>query len=227
MNTQRRNISYFQHKIIAWYKINRRNFIWRGERLNDYQKIITEVLLQRTKAETVEKFYPVFIDKYKTWQDITASSIETLEEDLKPIGLYRQRAKRLYSLSLEMCKLAGKIPGTEDELSKIPMIGQYIANAILLIIHDKRRPLLDTNMARVLERFFGKRKLSDIRYDPYLQNLAGKVVDHEMAKEINWGILDFASAICKSRNPLCFQCLVNNRCVAFNISTEDYHPPKP
>jgi len=211
MRIHKKKIQYFQNIILEWYRENGRDFIWRKTPLNDFQVIITEVLLQRTKAETVEKFYPSFIKKYETWQDITASSTETLEEDLKPIGLYRQRAKRLYSLSLEMCKLGGKIPETEDELSKIPMIGQYIANAILLLIHDKRRPLLDTNMARVLERFFGKRKLSDIRYDPYLQNLARKVVDHEMAKEINWGILDFAAITCKNR-PKCDVCMLKEKC---------------
>ena len=50
-------------------------------------------------------------------------------------------------------------------------------------------------MSRVLERFFGKRKLSDIRYDPYLQKLSAIIVEHHKTKEINWAILDFASFV--------------------------------
>ena len=44
-----------------------------------------------------------------------------------------------------------------------------VANAILLVCHEQPEPLLDSNMARVIERVFGPRKLADIRYDPYLQ----------------------------------------------------------
>jgi len=226
MRVFKSKIFFFQEKIIIWYQQNGRDFPWRKEDLNDYQKIISEILLQRTKAETINKFYPEFINKYKSWLDIKNTSTENLEEDLRPIGLYKQRANRIYSLATVMCKINGKIPRTEQELHNIPMIGQYIANAILLLIHNKRKPLIDTNMTRVLERFFGNRKLADIRYDPYLQRLAGKVVDHPMSKEINWGILDFATAICKSKNPLCLQCPINKRCVSFNKSMEDCRLPK-
>jgi hypothetical protein len=54
--------------------------------------------------------------------------------------------------------------------------GQYIANAVLLLCHGEPQPLLDVNMARVLERVFGPKKLADIRYDPYLQQLAMRIV---------------------------------------------------
>ncbi len=45
-----------------------------------------------------------------------------------------------------------------------------------LLCNRKPRPLLDVNMSRVLERYFGPRSLADIRYDPYLQNLAQRLV---------------------------------------------------
>jgi A/G-specific adenine glycosylase len=92
------------------------------------------------------------------------------------------------------------------------MMGQYITNAFELFILKRASPLLDVNMARVLERYFGKRKLSDIRYDPYLQTLANKIVDHQYSKEINWSILDLGSLICKKTNPLCNNCPLESKC---------------
>ncbi len=83
------------------------------------------------------------------------------------------------------------------------MMGQYITNAFELYILKKQSPLLDINMARLLERFFGKRQLVDIRHDPYLQTLAYRVVNIENSKELNWAILDFAALICKRNKPLC------------------------
>ena len=89
---------------------------------------------------------------------------------------------------------------------------KYIANAYELLVLHKKTPLLDVNMARVLERYFGPRKKYDIRYDPYLQELSYMVVNHEKAKEINWAILDYAQLVCRARNPICNNCLINNRC---------------
>jgi len=66
-------------------------------------------------------------------------------------------------------------------------------------------------MSRVLERFFGARKLADIRYDPYLQELSYKIVEHENAKAVNWAILDFGALICKP-NPLCLICPLQAIC---------------
>jgi len=79
------------------------------------------------------------------------------------------------------------------------------------------KPLLDVNMARVLERYFGPRQLTDIRYDPYLQNLSHQVVNHENSKQINWAILDFAALICKSRNPKCVTCFLSAGCKYYKL----------
>lgn len=210
-------IKRFQAKLLAWYLSNGRKFLWRHEDRSDYEIIIAEVLLQRTKAETIEKFYQNFIDKYPNWKIIGEAPIEAIEIDLKPIGLYRQRAKRVKNLAIELNTRNGIIPENRDELEKIPMFGQYIANAIELQLFNRNKPLLDVNMARVLERYFGPRKLSDIRYDPYLQKLAHEVVNNENSKQINWAILDFAALICKSRNPLCIKCFLSDSCKYYKI----------
>ncbi len=69
-----------------------------------------------------------------------------------------------------------QLPSTRDELQALPGVGQYIASALLTVCFGRREPLLDENMARVLERFFGPRHLADIRFDPYLQQLSRMVL---------------------------------------------------
>lgn len=211
------DIEKFQAEIMAWYLLNGRQFLWRREGLSDYEIIIAEVLLQRTKAETVEKFYKGFLLRYPDWKSITNSTLEMLEDALKSIGLYRQRAKRLMNLAIEMDKRLGVIPDNRFELDEISMFGQYIANAVELQIFNRSKPLLDVNMARVLERYFEQRKLADIRYDPFLQNLAHQVVNHENSKLISWAILDFAAIICKSRNPMCIICSLSVNCKYYKL----------
>jgi A/G-specific adenine glycosylase len=210
-----KKIKFFQDNIIEWYKINGRKFPWRNKGLTQYQLIIAETLLQRTKAQTVSTFYKQFINDFPNWQTLANSDASTIEEYIKPIGLYRQRSKRLKGLALEMVKRKGKLPKDRADLESIPFMGQYIANAVELVIFNQPSPLIDVNMSRVLERFFGERKMADIRYDVYLQNLSYKIVRHGSAKEINWAILDFAAAICKARNPDHSICPLKDKCLFY------------
>lgn len=89
------------------------------------------------------------------------------------------------SLAKEMVKRNNILPRDREELELITFMGQYIANAVELLIFNEPSPLVDINMSRVLELFFGPRKMADIWFDPYLQNLSYKIVEHENAKEIN------------------------------------------
>jgi A/G-specific adenine glycosylase len=210
-------IKIFQTKLLDWFVSNGRIFLWRQDGLTSYEIIIAEVLLQRTKAETIEKFYANFLTNYPNWEVLVNTSITDIEIALKPIGLYKQRAKRLQSLAVELSALNGLLPENREDLDKISMFGQYIANAVELQIFMRPKPLLDVNMARVLERYFGPRQLADIRYDPYLQNLSHQVVSHENSKQINWAILDFAALICKRRNPKCVICFLSVDCKYYKL----------
>lgn len=205
-------IKYFQKAILKWYRISGRHFPWRNKSITNYQAVIAEVLLQRTKAETVAKFYIKFIKEYPNWKSLAEAKTSHIEEYLKPIGLYRQRSVRLQNLAIEMTKRKGRLPQDRQELESIPFMGQYIANAVELVIFNQPSPLVDVNMARVLERYFEPRKMADIRYDPELQKLAYEVVKHKNTKEINWAILDFAALICQARKPKCDGCILNKEC---------------
>lgn len=212
----KKDISFLQKKLLSWFDVHGRYFPWRKKKLTHYQVIIAEVLLQRTKAETVAKFYNKFINEYHNWDMLADADLNTIESYLKPIGLYRQRALRLHNLSKEMVRRKYRLPRERTELEGIPLFGQYITNAINLIIFNKPTPLMDVNMARVLERFFNQRKMADIRYDPDLQELATKVVTVPKSKDLNWAILDFAALVCTAQKPKCEICMLSVKCTYFN-----------
>lgn len=213
---QDKKIRFLQNRLLKWYPISGRHFPWRNKSINNYQKVIAEVLLQRTKAETVSKFYIQFIIDFPNWRSLADADVKVIEEYLKPIGLYRQRSVRLQNLAKEMVKRNGRLPRDREDLESIPFMGQYIANAVELVVFNEPSPLVDVNMARVIERFFGPRKMADIRYDPYLQELAYKIVNHAEARYINWAILDFAALICMARVPRCTICPLRADCSYFN-----------
>lgn len=208
-------IEGFRQRITQWFRAHGRHFPWRNKSATVYQKIIAEILLQRTQAATAARFLPRFLAKYPSWKKLDEESEELLMQYLKPIGLWRQRAAGLKKLAREMEKRGGRFPNQREAIEGLPGIGQYIANAILLFRHGDRQPLLDVNMARLLERYFGPRKLVDIRYDPYLQQLSRKILQKGDPIELNWAILDHAALICK-KQPRCIQCPLSIECSYFN-----------
>jgi A/G-specific adenine glycosylase len=210
-----RKISFFQKELLAWYKENGRKLAWRKPRCTSYVQVLAEFLLQRTPADRVDRALSSMTQAFKTWQAIADASDAELEVHLKPLGLWRRRVSALRKFAAEIRRRDGIFPVTRGELESIPAVGQYIANAIMLLVHSDPQPLLDVNMARVLERYFGPRKLVDIRYDPYLQQLSREVLKGVDAKALNWAILDFASAYCRSSSPLCTKCALKRRCLYY------------
>ena len=118
----------------------------------------------------------------------------------------------LIQLSRAMKELDYQFPSTRVALEKLPGISQYMASAILLLCYDRKEPLLDVNMARILERVYGPRNLADIRYDPLLQELARSVVEVDNPIDVNWAILDLAASICLRGVPRCFECPLAEMC---------------
>ena len=103
-------------------------------------------------------------------------------------------------------------PADDVELLKVPAVGQYVANAIRLFQDNKPAPLLDANMARVLERYLRPRKLADLRHDPWLQEAAWYLVGLGDARLLNWAILDLGGLVCTPRSPRCPECPVRRGC---------------
>ena len=112
-----------------------------------------------------------------------------------------------------MTERNGRFPRRRDEIEQLPGVGQYIANSILLFSQRKAEPLLDVNMARVLERLIGPRHLVDIRYDPHLQSVSRAIVRGNRAIELNWAILDLAALVCTRHTPQCDSCPVRSHCM--------------
>jgi A/G-specific adenine glycosylase len=174
---------------------------------------VSEVLLQRTQAPRVADFFGEFIESFPSWRRLSEATETELGKFLKPLGLWRRRGASLISLAREMSRRRGRFPKTRKDLESLPGVGQYIANAILLLCHNEPQPLLDVNMARVLERNFGTRKLADIRYDPYIQALAKQVVAEGDARSLNWAILDLAASMCIVGKPHCWECPLSRSCL--------------
>ncbi|MFY0690767.1 MAG: hypothetical protein JXR14_02460 [Paracoccaceae bacterium] len=209
---EKSRISLARGKLLAWFEAHGRDFPWRRDSASQYERICVEVLLQRTRAEAVSQMYDAFFDRYPNWEKLAGAPIEELEQVLKPIGLWRRRARSINALATYAEKHGEIFSGGDAELSKVPAVGQYVANAIQLFQKGKPRPLVDVNMARFLERYLRQRRLTDIRHDPWLQEACGWLVTCENPVSTNWATLDHAALTCRTRAPLCPSCILERTC---------------
>lgn len=217
----RKKITWFRPRLSSWYQSHGRDFQWRRKRASTaYKVIITEILLQRTKAETVAKVYDGFMQRYPSWNTLAQATREELQEVVVTLGLWRRRVDTLLTLARTVAERGEIQPLDRETLESLPGVGQYIANAVLSICQDQREPMLDVNMARVLERFFGPRQMADIRYDPYLQELSRAVLPKGNSKEMNWAILDLGALACTKRHPRCKECPLSGKCLFVHSSVE-------
>ena len=201
-----------RRQLITWYDRHGRRFPWRSANAGLYEQVVAEILLQRTQASTVSQFYDSFFQKFRSWDDIDATPIGQLENVLHPIGLWRRRATALKGLAREIVGRAGRFPASRDELESLPAVGQYVASSVLLFAYKRAEPLLDGNMARVIERVFEPRRLVDIRYDSRLQALARILVRSRDPARVNWALLDLAARNCLPQTPKCAECPLRRRC---------------
>lgn len=201
-------------ELLKWSLKNHSDLPWRRERTL-YTTLVSEIMLQQTTVGTVLNRYDNFLKTFPTIKKLAAASEEELAIAWKGLGYYR-RARNLLKASIEIVKnYSGKIPLDYDQLIDIPGIGEYTANAIIAIGHDKPALALDANLKRVLSRIFAisadnekelKTKLNAIDIDSDLK---------KNARDLNEAFMDLGREICRARKVSCAICPMMDNCKAY------------
>ena len=147
-------IHHFRANMLEWHRQHGRRFPWRKRSASNYNKVIAEILLQRTRAETVAQFFPTFINRYPSWPQLATANKNELITLIRPVGLWRRRSTTLINLAKEMAKRNGRFPKDREQIEALPGVGQYIANSIMLLCHNRPQPLLDTKHGQSIGKVF-------------------------------------------------------------------------
>jgi A/G-specific adenine glycosylase len=168
-------------------------------------------MLQQAQVKRVLEFYPRFLARYPTAEELAAASEDAVREAWEGLGYYR----RAQNLRLTACVVAerhgGRFPATPEELVRLPGIGRYTAGAVASFAFGVDAAILDTNAARVLTRVFGSGR-SRRRRTARLWALAAAAIPPGRAYPFNQGIMDLGAMICTARRPGCQVCPVRRAC---------------
>lgn len=205
---------FFRRQILNWFSQNKRRFAWR-ETSDPYCILVAEILLQQTDAGKVSLVYPEFIQRYPNASVLAEAELEDLQEFISRIGL-NYRAQRLVNIARDINeRFAGHIPDSEADLMGLPGIGRYIANAVLSAAFGMRTAVVDTNVVRILECFFGVRsRRSRARTDPGFWNIAHSLLPRKATdcRDWNYALIDFCALVCTHYNPKCSKCVCAEHC---------------
>tara|TARA_B100000029_G_C17569836_1_gene956224 strand:+ start:779 stop:1618 length:840 start_codon:yes stop_codon:yes gene_type:complete len=196
----------FNRYLLIWYKKNKRNFTWRGSR-DPWKILLLEVLSQQTQLERANEYYELFISKYPNPESMARKRARTILRDWSGLG-YNNRALRLHETS----KLIAKHGWEEykENLSSLPGVGEYTKNAIEAFAYGERVIPVDVNIMRVLRRYHGKNVNKN-----WIEDNLDTLIESSDPRNWNQAIMDLSSIICKSKEPACSLCPIENTCSKF------------
>jgi len=200
----------FQRRVLAWYAENRRDLPWRKTR-DPYAILVSEVLSHQTQIARVVPVYEVLLRRYPTVQAMARAPLQEVKAITDPLG-YKIRGRWLHGAALHVAdRLAGTFPETLDELQRLPGVGRYTAGAVMSFAHRRDAPVLDTNVARLLRRYFGLTVPARAR-TAELWTLAAAVIPKGKGYLINQALMDLGAMVCRARAPRCDICPVRRSC---------------
>jgi A/G-specific adenine glycosylase len=204
-------IKWFRQQLSAWGVINRRDFPWRNT-TDSYHLLVAESLLQKTDAQTVAPIYEIFLEHYPTIRDLAIANLEDVAKILEPLGLFF-RAERLQQCAeIILAEYNGIVPDNQKQLLELPGIGDYTARAIGSQAFNQPLAVLDANVARILERFFGLQGERVKSRCKILWGAADLIAPKKDVGTWNLALLDFGAMMCKAQNPGCEICPLSSKC---------------
>lgn len=199
--------------LLNWFSAFGREFPWRFT-FSPYKVLVSEILLQQTNADKVIDPYLILVDKFPSISALAYANDKVVMEIFSKLGLFF-RANRLRTIANEILnKNNALIPSNLDELKSIKGIGDYIGNSILCFGYSQKRPIVDTNIIRIFNRYGLYRSPKKRPHtDMQLWSLAKSILPEENFVEYNYSLLDLSAIVCTSRKPLCESCPINKTCL--------------
>ena len=201
--------------LLRWFRSNNRDLPWRHGR-NLYSILVSEVLLQQTRVETVLPYYRNFLKRFPTLPLLAAAPLQDVLKAWEGLGYY-SRARNLWQAArLVRDDFQGRIPENYTRFRQLPGVGDYIAAAVLSIGCGQALPVVDGNVLRVVCRWQGIR--DDIRLvaaKKKVHSFLCGIIPANAPGRFNEALMELGALVCTPRNPECGKCPLRPACHAF------------
>lgn len=209
MLIQKEKIMWFEERLADFFqKVGREHLPWRKKRIAAYEVWVSEIMLQQTQVSRVIAYYERFLLRFPDVESLAKAEWEEFLPYYEGLGYYNRGRNMLRAAQEVVIKHQGKFPRDVEALQRLPGIGPYTAAAIMSFAYGDDHLAWDTNLKRVIGRFFlgGKQLVID--------ELFWEDRFETPKKEMNAALMDFGSSLCVAR-PKCEACSLRTRCVYY------------
>jgi endonuclease-3 len=185
---------------------------------NPFELLVATVLSAQTTDLRVNQTTPALFAAYPTPEDMAAANPEELEELIRPTGFFRSKAKSLLGLSAALRdNHGGKVPGTIDELVKLPGVGRKTAFVVLGNAFGVPGLTVDTHFGRLVRRWKLTEQTDAVKVEQEIDDLL---------PESEWTMFSHRTIfhgrrICHSRKPACGACPIAELCPSYGEGETD------
>ena len=177
---------------------------------NPFELVIAVALSAQCTDVLVNKVTQNLFQKYKTPEDYLSVPIEELENDIRSIGLYRNKAKNIQKLSRMLIdEYDRQVPRDRDELTKLPGVGRKTANVVVSVAFGVPAIAVDTHVERVSKRLGICRWKDNVL--EVEKTLMTKVPMDEWSVT-HHRLIFFGRYHCKAQSPKCETCPLLDLC---------------
>lgn len=197
----------FREILLAWGETHRRIYPWRELQFRTpYAVAIAELMLRRTRADQVRPVFSDFIRRYPTLESAACADEFNLKAVLHPLGLTWRIENIVSFVKTAYARFGNDLQADRDILLSMPGVGEYVSEAVLCFTSTQQGVLIDTNVVRVLGRYFGLDYSGEARRRKTFRTLAREIAITNDCANYHYSLLDFAASICRAKSPYCEAC---------------------
>ena len=176
----------------------------------DYELVIAVMLSAQTTDKSVNAVTSVLFKKYQSLDALNNASLEDIENVIKPIGLYKNKAKNLKGIVKDLIEAFNYIvPSNKDLLMTLPGVGNKTAGVIRAEIFKIPDLPVDTHILRISKRL-GYAKKDDEPID--VERKLKKIIPENRWIKSHHQLIHFGRFFCTARNPKCAECKLKESC---------------
>ena len=202
------------HPIVEELKVLYPDSLCSLEYKKDYELLFSVRLAAQCTDERVNKVTPALYKRFPTLKSLAEADVSEVEEYIHSTGFFRAKAKDIVLASQMLLRdYGGKVPGTMDELLKLPGVGRKTANLILGdVYHAPGVVVADTHCIRIT----GLLGLTDGTKDPAkVEQQLRAVLPPEESNDFCHRMVLHGRAVCVARRPRCQDCALRPWCDHF------------